>query len=146
MKSIRQLVEDRHALEKKVEKLENKLLGLTKDQLLQQAAMINGYQFVGAVVDVSSADALKKLCFELKPALKDYVVVLAANIDGKANVAVMVDDAVVAARQLEAPAIIKQHIAPLIKGGGGGQKTLATAGGQDPSNLPQVIEKVKSLL
>ena len=146
VKSIRQLVEDRHALEKKVEKLENKLLGLTKDQLLQQAAMINGYQFVGAVVDVSSADALKKLCFELKPALKDYVVVLAANIDGKANVAVMVDDAVVAARQLEAPAIIKQHIAPLIKGGGGGQKTLATAGGQDPSNLPQVIEKVKSLL
>jgi alanyl-tRNA synthetase len=34
----------------------------------------------------------------------------------------------------------------LIKGGGGGQKTLATAGGQDTSNLHQVIEKVKSLL
>ena len=36
--------------------------------------------------------------------------------------------------------------APLIKGGGGGQKTLATAGGQDASNLQQVIEKVKGLL
>jgi alanyl-tRNA synthetase len=34
----------------------------------------------------------------------------------------------------------------LIKGGGGGQKTLATAGGQDASNLQQVIEKVKGLL
>jgi len=42
--------------------------------------------------------------------------------------------------------IIKEKIAPLIKGGGGGQKTLATAGGQDASNLPQVIEKVKELL
>ena len=34
----------------------------------------------------------------------------------------------------------------LIKGGGGVQKTLATAGGQDASNLSLVIEKVKSLL
>jgi alanyl-tRNA synthetase len=37
-------------------------------------------------------------------------------------------------------------VAGLIKGGGGGQKNLATAGGQDVSNLQQVIEKVKSLL
>jgi len=49
-------------------------------------------------------------------------------------------------KNLDASQIIKQHIAPLIKGGGGGQKNLATAGGTDISNLQQVIEKVKSLL
>lgn len=146
VKSLKQLVDDKNALEKKVEKLESRLLGAAKDQLLKQVEQVNGIQFIGAVIDVNSADALKKLCFDLKPSLQQYVVVLAANIEGKANVAVMIDDAVVAAKQLEAPAIIKQHIAPLIKGGGGGQKTLATAGGQDASNLPQVIEKVKSLL
>ena len=48
-------------------------------------------------------------------------------------------------KNLEAPKIIKEHIAPIIKGGGGGQRTLATAGGQDASNLLQVIAKVKSL-
>ncbi len=53
---------------------------------------------------------------------------------------------VAAAKNLEAPKIIKEYIAPLIKGGGGGQKTLATAGGQDASKLNEVIEKVKSLL
>jgi alanyl-tRNA synthetase len=58
----------------------------------------------------------------------------------------MLDEGLAAARNLEAPKIIKEYIAPLIKGGGGGQKTLATAGGQDASNLPQVIEKVKALL
>jgi len=42
--------------------------------------------------------------------------------------------------------IIKEQIAPLIKGGGGGQKTLATAGGQDISQLEKVIEVVKGLL
>ena len=71
---------------------------------------------------------------------------LAANIDGKASVAILIDDAIAASKNLEAPKIIKEQVAPLIKGGGGGQKTLATAGGQDASNLKQVIEKVKGLL
>ena len=71
---------------------------------------------------------------------------LGKNIDGKASVAVLLDDAVSASKNLEAPKIIKEHIAPLIKGGGGGQKTLATAGGQNASGLQAVIEKVKGLL
>jgi alanyl-tRNA synthetase len=73
-------------------------------------------------------------------------VVLAANVDGKAQVVVMLDDIVSTEKNLEAPKMIKEHVAPLIKGGGGGQKTLATAGGQDTGNLQQVIEKVRSLL
>jgi alanyl-tRNA synthetase len=89
---------------------------------------------------------LKKLCFDLKTSLTNYVVVLAANIEGKASVALLLDDTVSASKNFEAPKIIKEHVAPLIKGGGGGQKTLATAGGQDASNLLQVIEKVKNLL
>ncbi len=71
---------------------------------------------------------------------------LAANTGGKANVAVMIDEGVAAARNLDAIKIIKEHIAPLIKGGGGGQKILATAGGQDTGNLAMVLEKVKGLL
>ena len=85
-------------------------------------------------------------CFNLKNELNNYVVVLAANIDGKASVAVLLDDTVAVSKNLDAPKIIKEHIAPLIRGGGGGQKTLATAGGPDASNLKEVIEKVKSLL
>ena len=49
-------------------------------------------------------------------------------------------------KNLDATKLIKEHIATIIKGGGGGQKTLAVAGGQDGSNLQQAIEKVKSLL
>lgn len=146
VKALKQIVDDKNALEKKVERLENRLLTETKKELLQQVIEINGIQFIGAVLDVSSADALKKLCFDLKAALTSYVVVLAANIDGKANVAVLIDENIVNTKSLEAPKIIKEHIAPLIKGGGGGQKTLATAGGQDASNLNLVIERVKALL
>jgi alanyl-tRNA synthetase len=37
-------------------------------------------------------------------------------------------------------------VAPLIKGGGGGQKNLATAGGQDSSRLSELPARIRELL
>ena len=145
-KSLQNLIAENNELRKKIESLEAKQLSVTKNSLLNKVQRLNGVNFIGEMVEVSSGDALKKLCFELKNEVSNYVVVLTANIEGKANVAVLLDETIAASKNLEAPKIIKEHIAPLIKGGGGGQKTLATAGGQDASNLQQVIEKVKSLL
>ena len=72
--------------------------------------------------------------------------VKANKANGKANVALSISESLVNNKNWQAPAIIKEKIAPLIKGGGGGQKTLATAGGQDASQLAKVIEAVKALL
>ena len=146
VKAIRQLQEEKARLEKHVEHLEARQLVGIRNELLTHDEMINELVFVGQLVTVGSADSLKKLCLDLKNHLNDHVIVLCANIDGKPFVAVGVDEKVVAARGLDAGKIIKDHVAPLIKGGGGGQKTLATAGGQDASALQAVIEKVKGLL
>ena len=152
-KAVENLVTENAELKKQLEKFEDQNLLSIKKDLLQKVEIVNGINFIGQIVSVSNGDALKKICFSLKNArlpdgqeLKDYVTVLAANIDGKPNVAVMLDETLAASKNWEAPKIIKEHIAPLIKGGGGGQKTLATAGGQDASSLTEVIEKVKSLL
>jgi alanyl-tRNA synthetase len=145
-KAVETIISDNNELRKQLESLEAKQLISIKNDLLQTVMTINGINFLGAIVPVNNADSLKKLCFELKNDLTNYVVVLAASIEGKAHVAILLDEAVSQSKGLEAPKIIKEQIAGLIKGGGGGQKTLATAGGQDASNLPQVIEKVKGLL
>ncbi len=145
-RSIESLLTDNSELKKRIESLEAKQLVVIKNELLQKVEIINGISFLGAVVEVSSADNLKKLCFELKNDLSNYVVILAANVDGKAQVALLLDETVSTEKSLDAPRIIKEHIAGLIKGGGGGQKTLATAGGQDAGNFEQVISKVKALL
>jgi alanyl-tRNA synthetase len=145
-KSIDALLIENNDLKKRLESLEAKQLIILKNELLQKVKTVNGLSFLGAIVEVNNADSLKKLCFELKNDLADYVVILTANIEGKAHVALLLDETVSQNRNLDAPAIIKQHIANLIKGGGGGQKTLATAGGQDAGNLQQVIDKVQSLL
>jgi alanyl-tRNA synthetase len=146
LKAIEKLIDDKNALEKKVEGLEARHLVQVRNELLQKDEIINGVTFVGDVVEVSNPDALKKLCYDLKNKLHDYVAVVCANIGGKPFVAIGISDTVVAARNLDAARIIREHISPLIKGGGGGQSSLATAGGQDASNLRGVIEKVKSLI
>ncbi|MEO6722300.1 MAG: alanine--tRNA ligase [Ferruginibacter sp.] len=145
-RSVQNLLTENTALSKRIEGLEARQLVGIRNELLQKDEIINNVTFVGDIIEVSNGDALKKLCVDLKNHLHDHVVVLCSNIDGKAFVALGISDTVVAAKNLDATKIIKEHIAPLIKGGGGGQKNLATAGGQDISNLKGVIEKIKTLL
>jgi alanyl-tRNA synthetase len=145
-KAVDNLIADKAGLEKKIEGLEARQLVGIRNELLQKDQIINNVTFVGEIIEVGSADVLKKLCFDLKNHLHDHVIVLCANIDGKANVAIGISDTVVAAKGLDAGKIIKEHVSKLINGGGGGQKNLATAGGQDISNLKEVIETVKGLL
>ena len=146
LKAVENLQQETTDLRKKLERLEARQLVELRNQLLQKDEIVNGVVFVSDIIEVSNPDALKKICFDLKNNLNDYVVVLCANIDGKPFVAIGISETVVAARGLDAGKLIKEQVAPLIKGGGGGQKTLATAGGQDASNLQQVIEQVKQLL
>ncbi len=146
MKAVENLITESNDLKKKLDHLENRMLVGIRNELLQKDEIINGVSFVGDIVEVSNADALKKLCFDLKNNLHDHVAVLCANIGGKPFVAIGISDTVVAAKGLDAGKIIKEYVAPLIKGGGGGQKNLATAGGQDAGGLKAVIEKVKSLI
>jgi alanyl-tRNA synthetase len=146
IKAVEGLSAENSELKKKLEHLENRMLVGIRNELLTKDEIINGVTYIGDVVEVGNADALKKLCYDLKNNLHDYVAVLGANIGGKPFVAIGISDTVVAARNLDAGKIIKEHVAPLIKGGGGGQKNLATAGGQEAGGLQAVIEKVKTLL
>ncbi|MFL5740909.1 MAG: alanine--tRNA ligase [Flavisolibacter sp.] len=146
VKAIAALQEENLSLKKQAEKLEQSQLRSLAETLMKKSQALNGVNFVGEVVEVNNAEALKKLAFEIKPKLPRHVIVLAAAIEGKASVVLLFDEAVAQKNNLDASGLIKQKIAPLIKGGGGGQKTLATAGGQDSSALHQVIEAVKSLL
>ena len=145
-KAIENLQIENASLQKHVDAMVARQLVGIRNELLEKDEIVNGVNFIGDIVEVSNPDALKKLCFDLKNHLRDHVAVLCVNINGKPFVAVGISETVVAAKKLDACQIIKEHIAPLIKGGGGGQKTLATAGGQDISQLEKVIEVVKSLL
>ncbi|MEI6263994.1 MAG: alanine--tRNA ligase [Sphingobacteriia bacterium] len=152
LKAVEKIIAEKQELEKKVESLEAKQLTIIKESLLGERVLfqLSNHQeayFIGKIVEVSNADHLKKLSFDLKAGLgENYLVVLCANIAGKAAVSILLSDSIVEVKGLEAPKLIKEQVAPLIKGGGGGQKTLATAGGQDASNLQKVIDTIQELI
>ncbi len=145
-KSIEALQVENSALAKRIESLEARQLVGIRNELLQKDQIINNITFVGEIIEVPNADALKKLCTDLKNHLHDHVIVLCANVGGKAHVAIGISDTVVAAKNLDAAKMIKEHVSILIKGGGGGQKNLATAGGQNAGALADVIEVIRKKL
>ncbi len=146
VKAIEKLQDEKSTLEKHVAHLEGRLLVGVRNELLTKDELINEITFIGQIVQINTADNLKKLCLDLKSHLNDHVIVLCANIDGKAHIALGIDEKLLSIRGLDANKIIKEHIAPLIKGGGGGQKTLATASGSDVSVLNNVIDSVRNML
>jgi alanyl-tRNA synthetase len=148
--SLQKLQEENAALKKHLEHVEARQLVGIRNELMTRVETVNSINFIGAVIEISNSDALKKLANEITtqqfPLLGGGGAVLCANIGGKPFVAIGISETVVKAKNLDASKIIKEHIAPLVKGGGGGNATLATAGGQDASQLQAVIEKVKGLL
>ncbi|MFY7652409.1 MAG: alanine--tRNA ligase, partial [Chitinophagaceae bacterium] len=139
VKAVEKILQDKAQLEKKVESLEAKQIAFMEKQLIEKSLVINGINFLGEVVEVGSSDQLKKLALQLKASLNNGLVVLTASIDGKAAVVIATDEQ----SGKDAGLLIKQVVAPLIKGGGGGNKILATAGGVDASNLSQIIANIK---
>lgn len=146
VKTIETLLQDKATLEKQLELLEQEKLRQLSATLKQQVEQVNGVNFLGKIVEVSNADGLKQLCTNLKNEISNHVFILVANVGGKAGVALMISDNLVAEKGLDATKIIKEKIASLIKGGGGGQKSFATAGGQETGQLEQVISQVKAML
>ncbi len=146
LKAIGNINTENSLLRKKLEQAEARQLDGIKLELMRKQIQVGGVNFVGEIVDLSSTEAIKKLCIDLQQDLKNAVIVLAASIEGKAHIVISISDSVLESRHLDASKIIKENIAPIIGGGGGGRKTLATAGGQNGSRLQEAIEKVKSLI
>ena len=133
-------------LHKKLESQEAQLVNSLVETYANQFVDKNGIAFLGAKVNLNSADNLKKLAQLLNATQSKAVIVLVNEIEGKAAVVLSISENLVQEKGWQAPQIIKEKIAPFIKGGGGGQKTLAAAGGQDATQLDKVIEAVSSLL
>ncbi|MDQ2751715.1 MAG: alanine--tRNA ligase, partial [Bacteroidota bacterium] len=143
-KSIENLVTDLGETKKKLGSAEAKLMNGLEAELIKEAININLTSFIGKTVDAGSADSLKKLSIELSKKTNGFVV-LCANINSKATVAVSIAESLTS-KELDANKIIKENVAPFINGGGGGSKTSAIAGGQDGSRFEQVINQMKALL
>ncbi|MGY6744267.1 MAG: alanine--tRNA ligase [Cecembia sp.] len=143
-KSLEALMQERNELKKEIEALHLKEAASLKTSLMQKALQVNGMNLIIESVKLPSAEALKKLAFELKNEVDQVVAVLAAEIDGKPQIAVVIHEDLVEAKGLNAGNTVRE-LAKSIQGGGGGQPFFATAGGKNLAGLPEVVEKAKAI-
>jgi alanyl-tRNA synthetase len=90
---------------------------------------------------LKSAENIKTLAFELRSEIENLVLIIGANLDGKAHLTVMISDHLVKDLSLDARRMIREVSAD-IQGGGGGQDFYATAGGKNPAGIAKAIVKI----
>ncbi len=140
LKAVEALSKERDLLKKQMEKLQLKQVNSLKIGMMKSATDVNGVQVIIQKVELQSADALKKLAYDLRNDVKNLFLVIAADIDGRPQVAVMASDNIVSEKSVHAGNLVKE-LAKEIKGGGGGQPFFATAGGSDANGLEKVVSK-----
>ncbi len=145
VESVRSLFEEVSKLNKQINEITNEQAQAIKKHLKERIQDINGINFIGYKVGLNSAAAIKDLSFQLKNEIDKLVLVLGTEIDGKANLSVMISESLVKEKGWNASQIIRE-VSKEIQGGGGGQAFYATAGGKNPKGLDSAIEKVKELI
>jgi len=143
--SAKNLMDEKHALEKKLEILYQQQANVLKDQLAGKAIALHGHTLISEKVSVPNADTLKNIAYALRNQFDDLLLVLAADVDGKPQVAVMIGEKLAETKKFHAGNLVKE-LAKEIDGGGGGQPFYATAGGKNLSGLDKVLEKAKQLI
>lgn len=143
--ATRNLIEEKNQLEKKLEAVNQEKANQIKDQLAAKAVKNNGYSLIVEKISVPNGDALKNIAYALRNQFSDLLLVLAADVDGKPQVSVMIGEELMKSNKYHAGNMVKE-LAKEIDGGGGGQPFFATAGGKNLNGLDKVLLKAKDLI
>jgi len=140
--NVEKLIEEKNILVKEIEKFQKEKTKQIKSDLLNSVENIENTNFISAKIIIDNANSLKDLAFQLKGEIDNLILIIGANIKEKPQLLIMISDNIVTEKQLDAGKIVREA-AKEIKGGGGGQKFFATAGGKDISGLDAAIKKAK---
>ena len=143
--SVQTLLEERHALEKKLEAVHLEKAERLKIELAGRSSQKDGCTVIIEKIAVPTADVLKHIAYGLRNQFDDLLLVLAADIESKPQVAVMVGEKLLQTGRFHAGNLVKE-LAKEIEGGGGGQPFFATAGGKKIEGLDVVVDKARKLI
>jgi alanyl-tRNA synthetase len=144
LKAIADLQTQNAELQKKLEVFNREKAGSLKKELVNAGEDVKGIKLITKQVDLDNA-SIKDLAFQLKAEMKNTVMLLATNADGKPTLNVMVTDDLVSGKKLHAGNLVKE-LAKCINGGGGGAPFFATAGGTNAEGIQQALHKIRELI
>jgi alanyl-tRNA synthetase len=144
-KSIEGLMQEKAALQKKLEALESEKTQALKQVLKTKVVAKNGYQVLVEEVEIANAEQLKNLSFQLRQELPNLVCILGCGLNQKPLLSIIIADELVQTKNWHAGNMVKQ-LAKHIQGGGGGQAFYATAGGNKLEGIAAALEEARAML
>jgi alanyl-tRNA synthetase len=137
---VRDLLERSRKLEKEVTQLKARLASGGSSDLATAAKEVNGVKVLAMRVEETDPQSLRSAVDRLKSSLGDSVVVLGAAHEGKVSFVVGVSPNV--STRIKAGEIASM-VAGEVGGRGGGRADFAQAGGNQPQNLSQALDRVE---
>lgn len=149
LQAVAKLLEDKQLLEKKVQELllkdSKRMVQELRGAFKTLSTSKGNLKWLAKIVDIEQGDGLKTIANDLcKLQDEPTVVLLAAKMDGKAQVAIAVHPQAIELGFEAAPLIMRKWVAQLIQGGGGGSPHLASGGGQNATQLKDVLSTVET--
>jgi alanyl-tRNA synthetase len=138
LERAKSLLEERVELERQVQRLSQRLALLEASELVASAQAVGGVKVIARQLKVDTREQLMAYADQLRDRLADGVVLLGAELDGKAALVCVVTEPVFKAYKLKAGDLINQ-VAVHVEGRGGGRPTLAQAGGTRVEGLSAAI-------
>jgi alanyl-tRNA synthetase len=138
------LKNENNDLKKQIEALIREKASSAKGEWLQRAEIKEGFKLI---IEQTTLDtgAVKDILFQLKNEEEAIAAVIGVDAGDKAQIAVAFSDHLAKEKGWHAGNMVRE-LAKEISGGGGGQPFFATAGGKNPSGLPNALSKAKELL
>jgi alanyl-tRNA synthetase len=141
LQAIQKISDDNLQYRHKIEEFEKQQTMAFCKELANEAETVNGVQVLKKITTLSP-DILRQAAYTLRGE-PGRVIVLGSVFEGKPNLVVAVSDDLTG--KYNAPQMVRaagKHI----QGGGGGQPTLAMAGGKNAAGVPDAVNEVIGML
>jgi alanyl-tRNA synthetase len=139
--AVAQLSESRERLEKELASLQRSGVDSVAASLLAKAVVVGNAKLVAADIGDGDVNQLRALSDRIRETIGSGVVVLGARRNGTAALVVNVTKDLAA--KVNANDLVKEVLAPIIDGKGGGRPESASAGGKNPSGIAQALETAR---
>ncbi len=143
--SVLKLQDENKNLKTEIENLEKEKLKDLKNTLISKIYSKNGMNVLIEKIEIKNAGYIRDLLFQINNETGNMFAVIGAEIDGKANVSVMISDNIINGKNLNAGQIIRE-ISREINGGGGGQANFASAGGSKPEGIENALKNAEKFI
>jgi alanyl-tRNA synthetase len=142
IKAIENLSAQNQMLQKKVEQMMQEKAVAEARNIYNTAVDFEGRKLVIARVE-ADVNQMRTIATSVKELDAEAILLMGGIFEGKPALCVMIPQSLVDERKWDAGAMIREA-AKEIQGGGGGQKTLATAGGKNVDGIDKAMEILKS--